>query len=95
MKTQQFGGKKMVTALLNVGEKEKHLVIISACSLSENVKISADGKVVFNDQAPRPPGIVVTEIGNQERHSLKVILKEGIVCSIDIYVDDRLHSSYP
>jgi hypothetical protein len=85
----------MVTALLNVGEKEKHLILISACSLSENVKISADGKIIFNDLAPRPPGIVITEIGNREKHILKVILKEGIVCSIDIYVDDKLHSSYP
>ena len=85
----------MVNALLSVGEEEKHFVTITACSLSENVKVSVDGKVVFNDLAPRPPGIALVEIGNQERHLLKVVLKEGIVCSIDIYIDDKLRASYP
>lgn len=84
----------MVTALIKVGVKEEHLVVVSACSLSEGVKVSVDGDVVLNTTAPRPPGIAQVEIGREERHLVKVVLREGIVCSIEIYVDDKLYGSY-
>jgi hypothetical protein len=57
------------------------------------VKISVDGEVVLDTTAPRPPGIAMVEIGKEEKHIVKVVLKEGIVCSIDIYVDDKLYKS--
>jgi hypothetical protein len=84
----------MVTALIKVGVKEEHLVVVNACSLSEGVKVLVDGDVILNSTAPRPPGIVQVEIGKEEKHLVKVVLREGIVCSIDIYVDGRLYRSY-
>jgi hypothetical protein len=84
----------MVTALIKVGAKEEHLVVVSACSLSEGVKVLGDGDVVLNTTAPRPPGIAQVEIGREEKHLLKVVLRGGIVCSIEIYVDGKLYRSY-
>jgi hypothetical protein len=84
----------MVTALIKVGVKEEHLVVVSACSLSEAVKVSVDGAVVLNTTVPRPPGIAQIEIGKEEKHLVKVVLREGIVCSIEVYVDDRLYRTY-
>ena len=84
----------MVMAMLKVGDREQHFVTISACSLSEEIKIAVDGNVVFEGAAPRPPGIAQVEIGGDEKHLLKVVLRDGIVCSIDIYVDGRLRVSY-
>jgi hypothetical protein len=84
----------MVSALLKVGVKEEHVVVVSACSLSERVKVTVDGDVVLNTTASRPPGIAQVEIGNDEKHLLKIVLKEGIVCSLDIFVDGALVGSY-
>jgi hypothetical protein len=83
----------MVLTAIKVYNKEEHLVEVSACALSERVKISVDGEVVLDTTAPRPPGIAMVEIGKEEKHIVKVVLKEGIVCSIDIYVDDKLYKS--
>lgn len=84
----------MVSALLKVGTKEKHVVVVKACSLSEGVKIMVDGDVALDTTAPRPPGIAEVEIGREEKHLLRVVLKEGIVCRIDIFVDGSLVGSY-
>jgi hypothetical protein len=84
----------MVSALLKVGIKEEHMVVVTACSLSEGVKVTVDGEVVLNTTATRPPGIAKVEIGKEEKHLLKVILKEGLVCSIDVFVDETLVGSY-
>jgi hypothetical protein len=84
----------MVTALIKVGVKEEHLVVVSACSLSEGVKVSVDGDEVLDTTAPRPPGIAQVEIGREEKHLVKIVLGEGIVCRIDVYVDGKLYGSY-
>jgi len=84
----------MVSALLKVGVKEEHAVVVSACSLSERIKVMVDGDVVLNTTASRPPGIAQVEIGKDEKHLLKILLKEGIVCSLDIFVDGALVGSY-
>jgi len=80
----------MVNVSLQVGEKEKHAVSITACSLSENVKVSVDGNLICNTNVANPSRSVQLEVGEQEKHSLKVVLKEGIVCTLEIYVDDKL-----
>lgn len=84
----------MVSAILKVGVREEHVVVIKACSLSEGVKIMVDGDVALDTTAPRPPGTAEVEIGRDEKHLLRVVLKEGIVCRIDVFVDGALVGSY-
>ncbi len=87
--------KVMVQVLLKVGSEEEHIVVVSACSISEGVNVLVDGEVALDTTAPRPPGIAEVEIGKKEKHLLRVLLKEGIVCRIDVFVDDKLVCSRP
>jgi hypothetical protein len=82
----------MVNVSFQVGEKEKHRINVTACTISEVLKVIVDDKLIFDAAPPRPSKIAQFQIGEQEKHDVEVKVKGTFACTVELYVDGKLHS---
>lgn len=82
----------MVNVSFEVGEKEKHRINVTACTIREILEVLVDDKEIFSAAAPKPYREAQFQIGEQEKHSVEVKLKGTFASTIELYVDGRLYS---
>jgi hypothetical protein len=89
---QTLAAIRMVNALFEVGEKEKHRIMVTACTISEVLKVLVDDKLIFDAAPPRPSKLAQFQIGEQEKHSVEVKVTGTFTCTVKLHVDGKLHS---
>jgi hypothetical protein len=82
----------MVNVIFEVGEKEKHSINVTACTIREILEVLVDDKVIFSATAPQPYRVAQFQIGELEKHSIEVILKGTFASTIELHVDGRLYA---
>ena len=82
----------MVNVSFEVGEKEKHQINVTACTIAEFLKVIVDNKVIFDAAAPRPYKVAQFQIGELEKHSVEVRVTGTFACTVELHVDGRLYA---
>jgi hypothetical protein len=78
----------MTKAKFEVGETEKHIIIVNASALLKYIKIEVDGKKVVNESNFQPlPKKFHLDVGNSEKHHLEI--SAGPFSSIILFVDGK------
>ena len=78
----------MTKAKFEVGETEKHIIIVNASALLKYIKIEVDGEKVVNDANFQPlPIKFQLDVGNSEKHHLEI--SAGPFSPITIFVDGK------
>jgi hypothetical protein len=82
----------MVNVSFEVGENEKHRINVTACTISEVLKVIVDDQLIFNAAPPRPSKIAQFQIGEKEKHSVEVKVTGTFACTVELHVDGKLYS---
>jgi hypothetical protein len=63
----------MTKAKFEIGETEKHTIIVNSSALLKYIKIEVDGEKVVNEANFQPlPKKFQLEVGNSEKHHLEI-----------------------
>jgi hypothetical protein len=82
----------MVNVTFEVGEKERHRINVTACTIREILEVVVDDKLIFSAAAPQPYRTAQFQIGELEKHSVEVILKGTFASTIELHIDGKLYA---
>ena len=78
----------MTKAKFEIGETEKHIIIVNASALLKYIKIEVDGEKVINESNFQPLAKKFQlDVGNSEKHHLEI--SAGPFSSITLFVDGK------
>ena len=78
----------MTKARFEIGETEKHTIIVNASALLKYIKIELDGEKVVNEANFQPLAKKFElDVGNSEKHHLEI--SAGPFSSIKLFVDGK------
>ena len=78
----------MTKAKFEIGETEKHTIIVNASALLKYIKIEVDGEKVVNEANFQPtPKKFHLNVGTSENHHLEI--SAGPFSPIEIFVDGK------
>jgi len=78
----------MTKAKFEIGENEKHTIIVNANPLLKYIKIEVDGKKVVNEANFQPlPKKFQIDVGTSEKH--RVEISAGPFSPIKLFVDGK------
>ena len=78
----------MTKAKFEIGETEKHTVIVNASALLKFIKIEVDGKKVVNEANFQPSAKKFElDVGSSEKHHLEI--SAGPFSPIKLFVDGK------
>ena len=87
-KLEDGGLKKMTKAKFEIGETEKHTIVVNASALLKFIKIEGDGKKVVNETNFQPSAKQFQlDVGNSEKHHLEI--SAGPFSPIKLFVDGK------
>jgi hypothetical protein len=80
--------EEMTKAKFEIGETEKHTIIVNASALLKYIKIEVDGEKVVNEANFQPlPKKFQLDVGNSEKHRLEI--SAGPFSPIKLFVDGK------
>jgi hypothetical protein len=78
----------MTKAKFEIGETEKHIIIVNASALLKYIKIEVDGEKVVNEANFQPMAKKFQlDVGNSEKHHLEI--SAGPFSPITLFVDGK------
>ncbi len=77
----------MPQAKFNVGESEKHEVLVQSSYWTGQIKVDVDGKRVIDSYTLGFPKILDLEIGESEKHQIKIEVSEN--SAFGYYIDGQ------